>query len=351
MKTRNHNSFSISNNSINQRITRIPAFPIVRLRRLRKSPAIRNLFQETHLYVTDLICPIFVQEGISKPQSIKSMPDIQRIPLSSLIRTVEGITKAGIKAVILFGIPSSKDRSAGPAYDDRGIVQQSVKLIRKHFSNKIVIITDVCLCQYTTEGHCGILLNKKIDNDASIEVLAKVAVSHARSGSDIVAPSAMMDGQVAAIRASLDNTGFKDVAIMGYSAKHASPMYAPFRDAAHSDPQFGDRKTYQMPYTNSREALREIQGDISEGVDIVMIKPALPYLDLIYQARNHTNMPICAYSVSGEYALVKAAAQEGWIDESAVITELLTSIKRAGADMIITYHAVKMAQLLNAEEH
>lgn len=347
MKTRNHNSFSVSNNSIN----RIPAFPIVRLRRLRKSPAIRSLFQETHLCVTDLICPIFVQEGISKPQSIKSMPDIQRIPLASLTKTVEGIARTGIKAVILFGIPSSKDANARRAYDERGIVQRSIELIRNHFSDKIAIITDVCLCQYTPEGHCGIMLNRRIDNDESIEVLAKVAVSHARSGTDIVAPSAMMDGQVAAIRASLDSGGFKDVAIMGYSAKHASPMYAPFRDASYSAPQFGDRKTYQMPYTNSREALREIREDINEGVDIVMIKPALPYLDLIYQARNHTNMPICAYSVSGEYALVKAASQEGWIDESAVITELLTSIKRAGADMIITYHALKMAQLLNAEKN
>lgn len=347
MKRRNHNSFSVSNNSI----YRIPAFPIIRLRRLRKSPAIRSLFQETHLSVTDLICPIFVQEGISKPQSIKSMPDIQRIPLSSLTRTIEAIARTGIKAIILFGIPSSKDGSARGAYDERGIVQQSVELIRKHFSEKIAIITDVCLCQYTPTGHCGIILNRKIANDESIEVLAKVAVSHARSGTDIVAPSAMMDGQVAAIRASLDTGGFKDVAIMGYSAKHASPMYAPFRDASHSDPQFGDRKTYQMPYTNSREALREIREDIREGVDIVMIKPALPYLDLIYQARNCTNMPICAYSVSGEYALVKAASQEGWIDESAVMTELLTSIKRAGADMIITYYALKMAQLLNGEKN
>jgi porphobilinogen synthase len=347
MKTRNHNSFSVCNNSIN----RIAAFPIIRLRRLRKSPAIRSLFQETHLSVTDLICPVFVREGISKPQSIKSMPDIQRIPLSSLIRIVEGIARTGIKAIILFGIPSSKDGSARRAYDERGIVQQSVELIRKHFSDKIAIITDVCLCQYTPEGHCGIMLNRKIANDESIEVLAKVAVSHARSGSDIVAPSAMMDGQVAAIRAALDSSGFKDVAIMGYSAKHASPMYAPFRDASDSAPQFGDRKTYQMPYTNSREALREIREDINEGVDIVMIKPALLYLDLIYQARIHTNMPICAYSVSGEYALVKAASQEGWIDESAVMTELLTSIKRAGADMIITYYAVKMAQLLNDEKN
>ena len=344
MRINNHNN---STSSKKYPIYQSPAFPIVRLRRLRKSPAIRDLLQETHLSVTDLISPIFVQEGITTPQSIMSMPAIQRIPLASLVDIVDKIVKSGIKALILFGIPRLKDKNARSAYNDDGIVQQSVEIIRKHFSDKIVIITDVCLCQYTTEGHCGILLRKKIDNDESIKILAKVAVSHAHAGADIVAPSAMMDGQVAAIRTSLDETGFKDVAIMGYSAKHASPMYAPFRDAAHSSPLFGDRKAYQMPFTNPREALREIQADINEGVDIVMIKPALPYLDLIYQARKYTNLPICAYSVSGEYALVKAASDEGWIDEAAVVTELLTSVKRAGADMIITYHALKMAEILN----
>jgi porphobilinogen synthase len=344
MKINNNNN---STSSKKYRIYQSSAFPIVRLRRLRKSPAIRDLLQETRLSVTDLISPIFVQEGITTPQSIMSMPDIQRIPLASLVDIVDKIVKSGIKALILFGIPRLKDKNARSAYNDDGIVQQSVEIIRKHFSDKIVIITDVCLCQYTTEGHCGILLRKKIDNDESIKILAKVAVSHAHAGADIVAPSAMMDGQVAAIRTSLDETGFKDVAIMGYSAKHASPMYAPFRDAAHSSPLFGDRKAYQMPFTNPREALREIQADINEGVDIVMIKPALPYLDLIYQARKYTNLPICAYSVSGEYALIKAASDEGWIDEAAVVTELLTSVKRAGADMIITYHALKMAEILN----
>jgi porphobilinogen synthase len=347
MKTKNHNS---AINRAHKGINRLPGFPIVRLRRLRRTAAIRTLFQETHLSVTDLICPIFVEEGISKPKPIESMPEIQRMPLSSLVSTAEEIRRTGIKAVILFGVPSSKERNAQSAYDERGVVQQSVELLRKHFSETLVIITDVCLCQYTTDGHCGILLNKKIDNDKSARILAKVALSHARAGADIVAPSAMMDGQVAAIRTSLDRNGFGDVAIMGYSAKQASQMYAPFRDASHSKPKFGDRKTYQMPYTNSREALREIQEDISEGVDIVMIKPALPNLDLIYQARKHTNLPVCAYSVSGEYALVKAASQEGWLDEKSIITELLTSIKRAGADMMITYHAMKMAQILNTAE-
>jgi porphobilinogen synthase len=219
--------------------------------------------------------------------------------------------------------------------------------VRKQFGSKVAIVTDVCLCQYTTHGHCGLVVNKKIDNDRSIDTLAKVAVSHAKAGADIVAPSAMMDGQVQAIRKGLDAAGFTDTAIMGYSAKQASPLYAPFRDAAHSAPGFGDRRTYQMPFSNAKEAMREIETDIAEGVDIVMIKPAIPYLDLIYKARQATNLPICAYSVSGEYALVKAAAMNGWVDENGVMTEFLTSIKRAGADMIITYQAKKMAELLS----
>jgi porphobilinogen synthase len=211
----------------------------------------------------------------------------------------------------------------------------------------MAIVTDVCLCQYTSHGHCGLVFNKKIDNDRSIDTLAKVAVSHAKAGADIVAPSAMMDGQVQAIRKGLDGAGFTDVAIMGYSAKQASPLYAPFRDAAHSAPEFGDRRTYQMPFSNAKEAMREIETDIAEGADIVMVKPAIPYLDLIHRARQVTNLPICAYSVSGEYALIKAAAMNGWVDEDAVMTEFLTSIKRAGADMIITYQAKKMAALLS----
>jgi porphobilinogen synthase len=322
------------------------AFPNVRLRRLRTTPAVRDLLQETRLSAKDLIAPVFVQEGLKKPEEIGSMPDIQRLPLSRLAGEVGRILDLGINAVILFGLPSRKDAGATPAFDDRGIVQRSIGLVRKQFGNKVAIITDVCLCQYTTHGHCGLVVDKKIDNDRSIDVLAKVAVSHARAGADIVAPSAMMDGQVQAIRKALDAAGFTDVAIMGYSAKQASPLYAPFRDAAHSAPEFGDRRTYQMPFSNAKEAMREIETDIAEGVDIVMIKPAIPYLDLIYKARQATNLPICAYSVSGEYALIKAAAMNGWVDEDAVMTEFLTSIKRAGADMIITYQAKKMAELL-----
>jgi porphobilinogen synthase len=287
-----------------------------------------------------------VQEGLKKPEAIESMPDIQRIPLSKLAGEVERISDLGIRAVILFGLPSHKDAEATSAFDDKGIVQQSVDLVRKQFGSRMAIVTDVCLCQYTSHGHCGLVFNKKIDNDRSIDTLAKVAVSHAKAGADIVAPSAMMDGQVQAIRKGLDGAGFTDVAIMGYSAKQASPLYAPFRDAAHSAPEFGDRRTYQMPFSNAKEAMREIETDIAEGADIVMVKPAIPYLDLIHRARQATNLPICAYSVSGEYALIKAAAMNGWVDEDAVMTEFLTSIKRAGADMIITYQAKKMAELL-----
>ena len=323
------------------------SFPNVRLRRLRTTGAVRDLLQETRLSPKDLIAPIFVQEGLKKIQQIPSMPDIQRMPLSKLVVEVDRIMELGISAIILFGLPLQKDANAKSAFDGGGIVQKSIELLRKQFGSKVAIITDVCLCQYTSHGHCGLVVNKKIDNDKTIDALAKVAVSHARAGADIVAPSAMMDGQVQALRTALDNAGFVDVAIMGYSAKQASPLYAPFRDAAYSAPEFGDRRTYQMPFSNAREAMREIETDIAEGVDIVMIKPAIPYLDLVYTARQTTYVPICAYSVSGEYALIKAAAIKGWIDENSVMTEFITSIKRAGANMIITYHAKKMAELLN----
>ncbi len=324
------------------------SFPDVRLRRLRTTSAIRDLMQETRLSPRDLIAPVFVQEGSKKPANIRSMPDVRRLPLTKVVREVEETLDLGIRAIILFGLPSHKDANATRAFDGDGIVQKSIRLVRETFGEKIAVITDVCLCQYTSHGHCGLVVDRKVDNDRSIEVLARVAVSHARAGADIVAPSAMMDGQVQAIRRALDSEGLSDTAIMGYSAKQASPLYAPFRDAAHSAPEFGDRLTYQMPFSNAREAMREVQSDISEGADIVMIKPAIPYLDLIYQTRQSTNLPICAYSVSGEYALIKAAALNGWADENAVMTEFLTSIKRAGADMIITYQAKKMAKALSS---
>jgi porphobilinogen synthase len=322
-------------------------FPTVRLRRLRRSPAVRDILQETRLSVKDLICPIFVKEGIEKPQTVESMPAIQRIPISKLIKNIEAITDLGIRAILLFGIPLHKDDNASSASDDKGIVQQSTEIIRKHFGDNIAILTDVCLCQYSSHGHCGIIKNQRVDNDNTIITLRKVAISHARVGADFVAPSAMMDGQVKVIREGLDNAGYSDTGIIGYSAKHASPLYAPFRDVAHSVPNFGDRRSYQMPTSNAREASREIEFDINEGVDIIMIKPAIPYLDLIYQAKTTTTLPVCAYSVSGEYALIKAAADEGWIDENAVMSEFMISIKRAGANMIITYYAKQMAELLN----
>jgi len=324
-----------------------PGYPVVRLRRLRKTPAIRDLLQETHLSVRDMVSPIFVQERITKRETIQSMPGIERIPPSEIIDEVQTILDLGIRGIILFGIPFYKNQKAGSAFSQDGIVHDSVRILHKHFRNRIAIITDVCLCQFTTNGHCGIVARGKIDNDISVRTLTKVATSHAEAGADMVAPSAMMDGQVKAIREGLDENGCEDVAILAYSAKHASPLYGPFRDIACSRPRSGDRRTYQMSFTNSREAMHEIEEDIREGADIIMIKPAIPYLDLIYQAKKNTNLPICAYSVSGEYALIKAAAAKGLIDEDSVMTEFLTSIKRAGADIIITYYAKKMAALMN----
>lgn len=321
-------------------------FPQVRLRRLRKNKAIRDLLQETRISLNDLIYPLFVEEGLKNPKNIPSMPDIQRIPLSKIVDVVSDILDLGIKGIVIFGIPIKKDNNATSAYSEKGIVQKSIKTIKKNFGDKIVIISDVCMCQYTSTGHCGIVKDNTVDNDSSINILAKIAESHAAAGSDIVAPSAMMDGQVLAIRERLDETGFNDTSIMGYSAKMASPLYSPFRDLADSSPLFGDRKTYQMPITNLLEALREIELDINEGADIIMVKPALPYLDLICKARENFKLPLCAYSVSGEYALIKAAAEKGWVNEAQVMLEFLSSIKRAGADIIITYHAREMAKFL-----
>ena len=325
-------------------------FPQVRLRRLRKNKAIRDLLQETRISLNDLIYPLFVEEGLKNPKNIPSMPDIQRIPLSKIVDVISDILDLGIKGIVIFGIPIKKDNNATSAYSEKGIVQKSIKTIKKNFGDKIVIISDVCMCQYTSTGHCGIVKDNTVDNDSSINILAKIAESHAAAGSDIVAPSAMMDGQVLAIRERLDEAGFDDTSIMGYSAKMASPMYSPFRDLADSAPLFGDRKTYQMPITNSLEALREIELDINEGADIIMVKPALPYLDLICKARENFKLPLCAYSVSGEYALIKAAAEKGWVNEAQVMLEFLSSIKRAGADIIITYHAREMAKLLLEEK-
>ena len=319
------------------------SFPTRRLRRLRNTEKMRELVQETHLSPSDLICPVFVQEDIETKKQAESMPAIERLPLSDVTNEVQQISDLGIPAVMLFGIPKSKDDEGTPAFADDGIVQKAISDIRKNFGDKMVIMADVCLCQYTSSGHCGIIKDKKIHNDTSIATLAKIAVSQAKAGVDVVSPSAMMDGQVVAIRQSLDEAGFSDVGIMSHSAKHRSHFYSPFRDVAHCAPQFGDRKSYQVPYTNPREALREVETDINEGVDIVMIKPALAYLDLISETRKRFNVPVSAYSVSGEYALVKAAANQGWVDEKDMTNEILYSIKRAGADMIVTYFAKSFA--------
>jgi porphobilinogen synthase len=323
-------------------------FPKVRLRRLRRTPAIRDLLQETRLSVKDLVCPVFIQEGIDEPKEIELMPGVFRVPLKNLARDVQELYDLGLKTFLIFGIPKIKNDKATSAYSKDGIVQQSVKSLKQNFGEKIVTITDVCLCQYTSHGHCGIIKNNVADNDTSLKVLDRVATSHAEAGTDFVAPSAMMDGQVKSIRNALDNANFTNVGIIGYSAKLSSNLYTPFRDASHSTPEFGDRKTYQMPFHNTNEALQEIMMDVREGADIVMIKPALPYLDLIYKTRQSTLLPVCAYSVSGEYSIVKAAALEGWINEDEVVMEFMTSIKRAGADIIVSYYAKRVGELLNS---
>ena len=323
------------------------SFPNLRLRRLRKTGKIRELLEEVRLSPKDLICPIFVQEDLKSKIPGSSMPGMERLALSDVTGEVNSIAELKIPAVMVFGIPTQKDDHGTSAFVQNGIVQKTISEIRKNLGNNIAIMADVCLCQYTSSGHCGLVKGDKIDNDSSLETLAKIAVSQAQAGVDVVSPSAMMDGQVKAIRQGLDDAGFHDVAIMSHSAKHRSSLYSPFKDMAHSAPQFGDRKTYQLPYTNPKEAMREVETDIQDGVDIVMIKPALAYLDLISMTRQKFNVPIAAYSVSGEYALVKAAAMAGYIDETEVTLEILTAIKRAGADMIVTYFSKDAAKALN----
>jgi porphobilinogen synthase len=296
------------------------------------------------------VFPLFVQEGINEKVEIESMPGIFRFSIGEILSEVEEIAALGVKAIILFGIPSEKDNSGNGAYDNNGIVQKATKAIKDAFGDKMAIITDVCLCQYTSHSHCGIIKNNKIDNDHTLGILSKIALSHATAGADMVAPSAMMDGQVKALRDILDENDYQDTLIMGYSAKQASSFFSPFRDAAHSLPSFGNRLSYQMSFSNPREARRELMADIGEGADILMIKPAIPNLDIIYAAKENSFYPIAAYSVSGEYSMIKAAAINGWIDEDAAITELLTSIKRAGADIIISYHAKKMAEILKTKK-
>lgn len=336
------NSIAASNsNNLNYKI-----FPKMRLRRLRKNPAIRRLFQEVRIDPKELVLPLFIQEDIHENLPIEAMPGVYRYSINTVLKEIQQCLEIGIDSIVLFGLPSDKDVFGKNSYAEKGIVQKTIKAIRNSFGDRIVIITDVCLCQYTSHGHCGIITGNQIDNDNTITTLAKVALSHAEAGADIVAPSAMMDGQVKSIRDSLDDNGFMDTLIMGYSAKQASSFFSPFRDAAHSSPEFGNRQTYQMNYANSREAKREIEMDVEEGADILMIKPALSNLDLIYEAKKSFLNPIAAYSVSGEYSMIKAASLNNWLNEDAAIIESLSSIKRAGANIIITYYAKRMAELL-----
>ncbi|NHM28394.1 porphobilinogen synthase [Desulfofundulus sp. TPOSR] len=321
------------------------AFPITRPRRLRVKENIRRLVRETCLTVDDLIYPLFVTHGREVQSPVEAMPGVYNLSPDMLLEEAARVVDLGIPGILLFGIPREKDETAREAYDDEGIVQQAVRAIKKEFP-ELVVITDVCLCEYTSHGHCGVVEQGRILNDPTLELLARTALSHARAGADMVAPSDMMDGRVAAIRRALDEAGYQDVSIMSYAAKYASAYYGPFREAVGSAPQFGDRRSYQMDPPNAREALREIALDIEEGADIIMVKPALAYLDIVRQARDAFNYPVAVYNVSGEYAMVKAAALRGWIDERRVVLETLTGMKRAGADIIITYHAKDVARWL-----
>ncbi|MGB3363529.1 MAG: porphobilinogen synthase [Thermodesulfobacteriota bacterium] len=321
-------------------------FPIYRPRRLRKNSNIRELVSETKLSVDDLIYPMFVMPGKNKRVAVKSMPGIYKQSIDNIIKEIREAKKLGIKAILLFGIPESKDEMGTEGYHEHGIIQQAVREVKKKVKD-ILVITDVCMCEYTSHGHCGIIKDGDVDNDETLEYLAKMSLSHVEAGADIVAPSDMMDGRVGVIRDELDNSGYQNVAIMSYAAKYASAFYGPFREAAESPPQFGDRRSYQMAPPNIREAMREIKLDIEEGADIVMVKPALPYLDVIRAAREEFDHPIAAYQVSGEYSMVKAAGKLGWIDEELVMMETLISIKRAGADLILTYFAKDAAKVLS----
>jgi porphobilinogen synthase len=323
------------------------SFPTVRMRRLRKTAALRDMLNQICLKPSNLIYPIFVDETIKKPVSIDSMPGYSRLPINQVAEEGKQALLQGVKSVILFGIPAKKDETGTSAFAKDGVVQKAIRELKKAHGDNLVVIGDVCLCEYTSHGHCGIVKDKDVQNDQTLELLGKVAVSQAEAGVDIVAPSAMMDGQVGAIRDALDDAGFDQIPIMAYSAKYASAFYGPFRDAAESTPQFGNRKSYQMSQGKVEEALREIELDIAEGADMIMVKPALAYLDIISLAKANFDVPIVAYNVSGEYSLVKAAAKNGWVDEKAITNEILTGIKRAGADLIITYHAKDLKTWLN----
>jgi porphobilinogen synthase len=314
-----------------------------RHRRLRENHTIRSIVRETVLNAQDFIYPMFVVEGQNIKREIRSLPNNFHWSLDRLPELIEDVTAAGVKGIMIFGLPDHKDEVGHSAYDENGIVQRAIGVIKK-LAPELWVITDVCMCEYTSHGHCGIIVDQKVDNDETLKYIAQTALSHVKAGADMVAPSDMMDGRVEAIRKTLDENGYKDVGIMAYSAKYSSAFYGPFREAADSTPQFGDRKSYQMDPANIREAMLEIEDDINEGADIIMVKPALSYLDVIRWARDKFNHPVAAYSVSGEFAMVKAAASLGLIDEKAIALEMLTSIKRAGADIIITYYAMDAAR-------
>ena len=324
-------------------------FPDSRLRRLREKEPIRNLVRETRISPAEFVYPMFVTHGEGVRTAIEPMPGCYHLSLDQLTEEVSEVAALGIPAVLLFGLPAEKDPLGTEGYDPEGIIQEAIRAIKRETPG-MMVITDVCMCEYTDHGHCGVIENGRVDNDQTLALLARTALSHAQAGADMVAPSAMMDGQVWAIRQSLNDHGYTDLPIMGYAAKYASAFYGPFRVAADSTPQFGDRRSYQMDPANARMAMREIESDIAEGADIVMVKPALSYLDVIHRARERFDHPLAAYNVSGEFSMVKAASRQGWIDEKPVTLELLTSIKRAGADIILSYHAKEVARWLKEEQ-
>ncbi len=323
-------------------------FPLTRLRRTRLNPLLRNLVRETRLSAEQFVMPYFVCDGKRVREAVDSMPGQFRFSIDTLLRELENLKKSGIRSVLLFGIPDSKDEKASAAYASNGTVQKAVGQIKKEFKDEFLVVTDVCLCAYTSHGHCGIVRKGMVDNDASLEVLARTALSHAEAGADMVAPSDMMDGRVCKIREAFDKDGFENISIMSYAAKYASAFYGPFRDAACSSPGFGDRKSYQMDPANIEEAVREIGMDIQEGADIVIVKPALAYLDVIREAAQTFHFPIAAYNVSGEYSMIKAAAAKGFLKEKEIVLEIMTSLARAGARILITYHAKDIALWLSA---
>lgn len=321
-------------------------FPVVRKRRLRKTPLLREMVAETQLRAQDLVYPLFINDEIHSRIPVTSMPGIYQQSIDNAVIEAGNALEAGVRSVLLFGVPSEKDQEGSGAWFEQGVTQRAIRELKRQFGQDLMIIADTCLCEYTSHGHCGVLMDGRVLNDPTLDILARTAVSQAQAGADIIAPSDMMDGRVGYLRDSLDDAGYDDIPVMAYSAKYASSLYSPFRDAAESTPASGDRKSYQMDPRNAREALEEVMQDVEEGADIIMVKPALSYLDIISQVRQLTRLPIAAYNVSGEYSMVKAAAANGWINERDVVLELLTGIKRAGAEIIITYHALDAARWL-----